>query len=307
MFDLKIVDIHAHIYPEVSGITHGLPMRGTKLGRVKIGNQEKQFLPPSFERVYSTYDMLVAYMDWCGVDKAILMANPYYGYHNDYFIEAVMKHPDRLKGVAIVDINKGKEAADELSHLYEDTSLIGFKIETDSTFQCAPGRRMTDPQCEPVWQCINAYRQPTFIHPFTKEDLEDIQELAATYAQITFVVCHMGADACFASQASKTAYDYLLETAKKYPNVYLDTSTVPIYFLNAPDGGGYPFQTAQAVIEKGYKELGPEKLMWSSDYPGMLNHATYKQLITFLIEGCPNIPIKHKEMIMGGNAIRMFF
>lgn len=305
---MKIVDIHAHIYPEVAGVTRGLPMKGTSLGRVKIGNREKQFLPPSFEKVHSTYDMLIAYMDWCGVDKAVLMANPYYGYHNDYFIEAVKKYPERLKGVALVDINKGREAADELAYLYEETSLFGFKIETDSTFQCAPGRRMIDSQCEPVWQCINEYRQPTFIHPFTREDLKDIRTLAARYSQITFVVCHMGADACFMAQDSKAAYDYLLETAQIYSNVYLDTSTVPVYYLNAPDGkGSYPFPIAQAIIEKGYKELGPEKLLWSSDYPGMMNHATYKQLITLLTEGCPNIPMEHKEMIMGSNALRLFF
>ena len=166
---MKIIDIHAHIYPKIAGITKGLPMSGTTLGRVKIGNQTVQFLPPSFEQSRSTYDMLLAYMDWCGVEKSILMANPYYGYHNDYFVEAVNKYPDRLKGVALVDINRGQDAASELMALYSSTPLFGMKVETNSTFQTAPGRRMTDENCLSVWQCMHDCRQTAFIHPLRRQ------------------------------------------------------------------------------------------------------------------------------------------
>lgn len=305
---MTIVDIHAHIYPKVAGITQGQPMMGLDLGKVKIGNQVHQFLPPSFETVRSTADMLIAYMNWCGVEKAILMANPYYGFHNEYFIDAMKKYPERLKGVALVDINKGEAAARELSRIYDTTPLFGFKIETDSTFQCAPGRHMTDTACMPVWQCVNDYRQPVFIHPFTKEDLEDIQILAQQFLQINFIVCHMGADACFGSKAEPKAFDYLLEMAKKQVNIYLDTSTVPVYYrAKDRDGENFPFPMAQSMIEKGYQKLGPEKLMWASDYPGMLCHATYEQLIAMVMDGCPSIPMAHKEMIMGENALHLLF
>lgn len=299
---MAVVDIHTHVYPRVSGITQGQPMAGIGLGRVKIGNRTVQFLPPSFEHSRSTYEMLIAYMDWCGVEKAILMANPYYGYHNEYFIEAVQKYPGRLKGVALVDINRGKEAAVELTALYEQTPLFGMKIETNSTFQTAPGRRMTDPVCAPVWECLHDSRQTVFVHLFTRNDLEDIRTLAARYPDIVFVICHMGADACFGRHATPDAYAYLLETTKAHKNMYLDTSTVPEYFQQP-----YPYPAAQDVIQQGYLALGPERLMWSSDYPGMLNHATYRQLISWVAQECPGIPSHHKDMIMGQNALRLFW
>ena len=116
---MKVIDIHAHIYEQVAGITRGQPMRSTGLGRVAIGNREVQFLPPSFEQSRSTAQMLIAYMDWCGIEKAVLMPNPYYGYHNYYFEESVRRYPDRLKGVALVDIMKGKSAAEELAAIYD--------------------------------------------------------------------------------------------------------------------------------------------------------------------------------------------
>lgn len=69
---MKVIDIHAHIYEKVAGITQGQPMSSTSQGKVTIGNREIQFLPPSFERSCSTAEALIAYMDWCGSKKHCL-------------------------------------------------------------------------------------------------------------------------------------------------------------------------------------------------------------------------------------------
>ena len=53
-------------------------MTSMKWGKVKIGNEISQFLPPAFEDTNSTPETLIAYMDWCGISKALLMPNPYY-------------------------------------------------------------------------------------------------------------------------------------------------------------------------------------------------------------------------------------
>ena len=45
---MKVIDIHAHIYEKVAGITQGQPMSSTSQGKGTIGNREIQFLPPSF-------------------------------------------------------------------------------------------------------------------------------------------------------------------------------------------------------------------------------------------------------------------
>ena len=108
---MQIIDIHAHIYQRVAGITQGQPMASTSLGRVTIGNREVQFLPPSFDQTSSKAETLIAYMDWCGVDKALLMPNPYYGYHNAYFEESAKQYPGRLKGIASCLASKLRQTA----------------------------------------------------------------------------------------------------------------------------------------------------------------------------------------------------
>lgn len=47
--------------------------------------------------------------------------------------------------------------------------------------------------------------------------------------------------------------------------------------------------------------------MWASDYPGMLNHGTMRQLINLVEKYCSHIPESHRQMIMADNARRLFF
>lgn len=301
-YKLKVIDIHAHVYEKVAGITRGKPMSSTGLGRVSIGNEQVQFLPPAFEKSRSTTEMLIAYMDWCGIEKAILMPNPYYGYHNQYFVRSVQQYPDRLRGVALVDIMEGQLAAEKLAAIYDEGILFGFKVEVDSTFQCAPGTRLTDARLAPVWDCCNQYHQPVFLHMFRTQDIADVRYLASSYPDIMFVLCHMGADACFGKGMPADNYREVLSIVKDADNVYMDTSTVPVYFEEE-----YPWPAAVSIIEESYRHVGPEKLMWASDYPGMLNHGTMKQLIHLVGKQCVNIPVSHRRMIMSENAQRLFF
>lgn len=298
---MEIIDIHAHVYPKIAGATNGAPMTGEPLGRARVGNELRQILPPSFEATHSTPEMLVAYMDWCGIDKALLMPNPYYGYFNEYFIESVGKFPDRLKAVALVDLVKGRKAAEELARLYDTSCLFGFKVETDSAFQFAPDKHLADGDLLPVWDCCDRYRQPVFLHLFTDRDVAELKKLIVLFPHITFVLCHLGADACYAPGRSEGNFDELLSLVREHANVFMDTSTVPVYFQEE-----YPFPSSVRRIEQAYRAVGPEKLMWASDYPGMLCHATMRQLMDLVLTQC-HIPQTHLEMIMGGNAKRLFF
>lgn len=71
-------------------------------------------------------------------------------------------------------------------------------------------------------------------------------------------------------------YREVLSIVKDADNIYMDTSTVPWFIFEEE----YPWPAAVNIIEESYRHVGPEKLMWASDYPGMLNHGTMKQLIS---------------------------
>ena len=85
----------------------------------------------------SPVETLIGYMEWCGIDRALLMPNPYYGYHNDYFIESVKKYPEKLRAVALVDLLKGEKAAKELADIYDTTELFDLKWRRTVLSVCA--------------------------------------------------------------------------------------------------------------------------------------------------------------------------
>lgn len=299
---MKIVDTHIHLYDFEQGLSGASHMRPIGYGKVRQSGMTSRIAPPSFVDCVSSPDILLEYMDWCGVEKGILMSNPYYGYFNEYVKEVVQKYPKRLKGVALVDVIKGRDAADELEKIYEEGVLFGMAFETANTFMMKPGARLSDTFMEPVWQCMNAYKQPAFIHMFTESDIKDAESLSKKYPEITFVLCHLGADAVWRAGASADRITKIYEIAADRENVFVDLSSIPDYLDE-----DYPFPTAVRRIQDTWKAIGAEKMLWASDYPGMLTQATYSQLINMVVKECREIPIRDKELIMGLNADHLLF
>lgn len=299
---MKIIDTHIHLYDFRKGSPGASDMRPLGYGRVCQCKVQGRIAPPSFSDCTSSPDILLEYMDWCGVEKGIIMSNPYYGYFNEYVKEAVLNHPGRLKGVALVDVLQGKDAADELEKIYQEGILFGMAFETANTFMMRQGARLSDPFMEPVWQCMNAYGQPAFIHMFTGYDLEDVKNLSKNYPKINFILCHIGADAVWGVNASPDRTGQLYDIAAERENVYVDLSSVPDYLDE-----DYPFPTAVQRIQDTWNKIGAQKMLWASDYPGMLTQATYNQLINLVLKECRKIPLRDKELIMGLNADHLLF
>lgn len=249
----------------------------------------------------STGEKLVKCMDEHSVNKSILIGNPYYGFFNEITKKCCLDYPERFIGVALVDVLEGEKAARELESLYQEGILFGMAIESASTFAKSPETRMSDRLLEPIWECIGAYKQPVFLHMFRDEDLIDIDELSGRYPDSPFICCHLGADACHGSASKEKNFEYLLDIAQRRENILFDTSSLPDYYPQQ-----YPFTSSCRMIEKVWEKLGAERILWGSDYPGMLKFATYDQLIDIVRRDCKGIPEHDLELIMGQNAHRVF-
>ena len=185
---MQIIDTHVHLFDHLSAIRDGQPTRALRDGKIRIGNRSEQALPPAFEKMESRAHTLLAYMDWCGVSKALLMPNPYYGYFNDYYIESIEKYPEKLKG---------------------------------------------------------------------QEDIGRVKKLSSRFPNITWILCHLGADSCFGKGYNLAAFEDLLTFCKSNEKVYLETSSVECFFNEE-----YPFSSSVKIIEKAYHAVGAEKMMF---------------------------------------------
>ena len=98
-----IIDAHAHIMTAVRGQTATGPTRSLSWGRVRWGENTIQLLPPFNETTAFTAEMLLAQMDWAGVERAVLLQGPFYGEANATVASAVKRWPDRFLGAFAPD------------------------------------------------------------------------------------------------------------------------------------------------------------------------------------------------------------
>ena len=98
-----IVDVHAHIFPRICGMTASGPTVGIGYGRISVGGTPHQLMPPLNEQTIHTPEMLIAQMDWAGVDKALLLQGPDHGVCNEYVAKALARYPDCLIGAGTFD------------------------------------------------------------------------------------------------------------------------------------------------------------------------------------------------------------
>ena len=100
---LMIVDAHSHVFPEPRGQVREGPTRDGGYGRMRVGQRLMQLMPPLNRRTEFTTEMLLANLDWAGVDAAVLLQGTYYGECDGYVAEAVGRHPGRLVGALWCD------------------------------------------------------------------------------------------------------------------------------------------------------------------------------------------------------------
>ncbi len=68
-----LIDAHAHIFPQINGRIGSGPTRGAGYGRLTAGPETIQLIPPYGLETIFTPEMLIANLDWAGVDKAVLL------------------------------------------------------------------------------------------------------------------------------------------------------------------------------------------------------------------------------------------
>lgn len=200
-----------------------------------------------------------------GIDKTIVFPinNPTFEKANEAVAEIVGRHPDKLIGFAKHDpqAEAGKIRALLIREVRE-LGLRGLKLHQ------IPTREVLDAVAE--------LRIPVLLHP---PRVADFHMVAAAYPQINFIVAHLG------SFASRDWNEHIsaIELAKRYANVYLETSSVVF----------------QEYLEMAARELSAEKLIFGSDGPLLDSRVElYKIKLLGLSAG-------QEQKVLGGNILRL--
>jgi uncharacterized protein len=272
-----IIDFHTHIFP-----------KDIRKNRESYFENEPEFrlLYDSHKSKLAGADEIISDMDQNGVDISVIFGFPWrqskiFKQNNEYILEAVTRYPKRLIGFCCVDPFH-KEAAGEAARCLSDgLSGIGELAFYQSGFD-----ENTLAHLAPLMALCHEKNAPILIH--TNEPvghlypgkapirLSQIYDLVKKFPQNRIVLAHWGGGIFFYHLMKK-------EVKTAFANVYFDTAASP--FLYDP-----------RIYEIATRIMGPEKILFGSDYP-LLQPVRYFDALLPL-----DLTAADREKICGLNA-----
>ena len=304
-----IVDAHAHVFPEVRGMTARGQVRGRGFGRVSIGTEVHQLMPPAFDGTAFTTETLLASMDWAGVDKAVLLQGPFYGECNEYVAAACRAHADRLVGVAYLDpwSTDARAAFDSVAgkgifkglklECTVDTGLLGLH----------PGARLDEDSLSWLWDALERLGW-ALVLDLGKPGSASYQTgaaraIAASHPRLRTVIAHLWQPGPWLHGDARAEELWREQVSlARLANVWLDTAALPNYH---PEDE-YPWARAAASLRRAVEMVGARKILWGTDIPGLLPCGTYPQLRRHVEHALAFLPGPEREAIFGASACEVF-
>lgn len=214
---------------------------------------------------YADPEVVLRRAEEAGIHKTIIFPinNPAYEKANLEISKMVARYPDQFIGFAKHDPEtEAGTIRDLLKREVLDFGLKGLKLHR------LPTREVLDTVAE--------LKVPVLFHP---AKVADFHTIAGAYPSINFIMAHLG------SFASREWHEHVnaIDMAKRYPNVYLETSSV-VFF---------------EYLEQAARELPAEKLIFGTDGP-LVDARVELYKIQLL-----KLPKEKEAKILSGNILRL--
>jgi uncharacterized protein len=277
-----IIDSHTHIFPE------------------KIKQDRSLFFKnePEFKLLYDSAKAkiiniheVIESMDKYHVDVSVICGFPWRNpelskFNNDSIIEAVIKYPDQIKGLACFD-TAWKGAANEAERCIK----AGLCGAGELAFYLSGIDQDALASLEPVLAVLKENGNlPCMIHTNepvghkypgkTPITLEQIYNLAKTFPDNKIIFAHWGGGICFYNIMKK-------ETKAVLKNIWYDTAASPFLF----DSQIYDIAVNAGVADK---------ILFGTDFPLLTPDRYYQDIDN------SNISPEQKKQILGGNAALLY-
>jgi L-fuconolactonase len=237
-----------------------------------------------------TPEMLIELMKAHGVAKTVIIQVIHYRWDNSYLADVLKQYPQYFQGVARVN-PEDPANPDHLSRLVEQ----GFKGVRLSPAGNASGDWIRGPLMPPLWERCQKHRVPmTVLAPITR--MPDVALLVEKFPDLTVVIDHM-AD-CPVDRPQEL--EKLIALAR-YPKVFVKISHTWSLSRQA-----YPWLDSQQHVKRLYGAFGPQRLMWGTDWPVCLRHATYSQTLSVVREDMKFLNEDDKGWILSKTVERVW-
>ena len=265
--------------------------------------------PPSLDELEATPEALIAQMDYAGVDRAVIQHDHLYGRLDDY-LRAVCGRFPRLLPLAQID-EWSDDLDGELARLRRqlDGGCVGLYFSVEALAMLDFRRTFDDPCFEPLWRLVTERGVPVFWYLYTSQRdrfgtyLEQVRRLdrwAEAHPQVSCIYTHGIETIVLRPQAERFDIPEEVFACCRHRNVHLEL----MLHIMAADTE-YPYEWALPIVERLYREMGPERLIWGSDMPAALRVCTYRQSIDYLRRHATFMTPADLELFFGGNLARL--
>ncbi|HEV8295890.1 MAG TPA: amidohydrolase family protein [Acidimicrobiales bacterium] len=270
--DLRIVDTHVHVASQDS---------------VRYPRVSRTATAAWYERGDADVTHLLAAMDRCGVDAAVLVqAHGPYRDDNRYCADARALAPHRLASVSIVDVTRA-DCVERLEH-WADRGMAGTRLVHLPPVE-PPW--LADRATEPLWR--RAAALGLRVNVCTVRRYLPLVEQLLTWAPRVPIALDHSALVDLGAAVDAAAYDEVCALAR-HEHVHLKIS--PHVLAYASTRG----QTAAELVRDLAGVFGADRLMWSSDWPNA-GHS-YEQLVRDGVESAALLTDADRARYLGGTA-----
>jgi len=235
------------------------------------------------EHINATVKQLLESMDKSGIDKALVFAGMLNDCSNEYLLEQIAPHKDRLLGVAAADMagtdivyRQGlptmgdiQDEAKKIAEWYGEGKIVACKFYTGYHHYYPQDRLIEDylmslesVGCPAIFHsgdCLNSVKKAKlkYSHPL------HIDEVAVDYPGMNFIIAHMAFP--WQRDAAEVCY--------KNANVYSDISGFVYGDFSILDKVKF-----QKTLNEFIDIAGSEKLLFGTDWP-ISNQFSYKAVL----------------------------
>ena len=289
-----------------------LDFRLTDFGQAEITvagiDYVMQLFPPNLVNNEAPPQRMVAEMNQAGVDMGVLQCDHVYGDLSEYFADAMKTYPGRFIGLAQIwepeaDSPRRLENLERAIREHGNRGLY-FSVEPFSVLQNEVA--IHDPKFDALWDLVQDLGIPVFwflddrtvdrVARFIRR-VAELDAWAQRHPDIPSVITHGLVPAAIIHEIGiPEEVMSLLER----PNLYAEI----LFPAKWPD---YPYPHGQQQLRQLRDEVGAHKLLWGSDSPfGTSMWCTYRQALDFVRRHCDFLSQDEKDLILGGNAAKLF-
>ena len=212
----------------------------------------------------ASVELLNETMAAAGVDRAIIVQPIPYLYDNRYVADCLCRFPDRFAACGLID-HKAPDAPDQLERLVREDGFGGLRIHLASRVD-HPSEWAT-PDQDPLWQRAQDLGACFIMHG-PAALLPELEPIIARFPGVNVALDHIGG-APTDEDPPYPLLSHVLNLAQ-YPKVY-------VKFSPQAHKSKQPFPHADTfpTFRRLYDAFGPERLMWGTNFPGVLRETGY--------------------------------